>query len=167
MIGLVVLNGASSAGKTSLARALQARFGTPWIFLEEDAFVQNTLDPRFEARSLDDPTLERTLRGYYRSIRAFRSVGFEVVADLGLYTEPIAGAFVEETEGLPKLVVGLHCDPDELDRRERLRGDRPIGLGRNQATTIHHRVRYDLEVDTTDGDLARCVSEFLSLVENR
>jgi chloramphenicol 3-O phosphotransferase len=96
------------------------------------------------------------LRGYYRSICAFLSVGFDVVADLGLYTEAIASAFAEETQSLTRLVVGVHWDLDELDRREQLRGNRPIGLGRNQSAKIHRHVRYDIEVDTSDGDLMRC-----------
>jgi len=153
---LIVLNGASSAGKTSLARTLLKRLNRPWLLLEEDAFVQGTLDDRFQSRSINDPILEQTLRGYYRSLQAFISVGFYVVADLGLYTETIASAFAEETRSLSRLIVGVHCNPEELDRRERLRGNRPIGLGRSQSATIHRHIHYDIEVDTSDGDLIGC-----------
>ena len=156
---LIVLNGASSVGKTSLARTLQSHLEGPWVLMEEDRFVENTLAPFFQSKSLDDPVLEGVLRGYYRSLRAFLSVDFRVIADLGLYTERIAKTFEEETRDLPRLLIGVHCDPDELDRREALRGDRPLGLGRNQATFIHRHVRYDLEVDTTDCDLDRCARE--------
>ncbi len=48
--------------------------------------------------------------------------------------------------------VAVRCDPAEMARRERARGDRPIGLAAAQATTVHRGIAYDVELDTTDLD---------------
>lgn len=63
---------------------------------------------------------------------------------------------------LDVFLVGVHCDPDELDRRERCRGDRRPGEGRAhvEENQIHRLGSYDFEVDTSagvDGGLARTV----------
>jgi chloramphenicol 3-O phosphotransferase len=37
--------------------------------------------------------------------------------------------------GLDVFLIGVHCDPAEIDRRERDRGDRRIGEGRSHVET--------------------------------
>jgi chloramphenicol 3-O phosphotransferase len=45
--------------------------------------------------------------------------------------------------------VGVHCPLDELERRERARGDRRIGDARNDFDTIHEFAIYDIELEST------------------
>jgi chloramphenicol 3-O phosphotransferase len=47
----------------------------------------------------------------------------------------------------------VHCGLEEIDRRERERGDRRIGEGRTHVIVdrIHTFGPYDLDVDTTSG----------------
>ncbi|MEX5707912.1 hypothetical protein AB1484_06240 [Parafrankia sp. FMc6] len=56
-------------------------------------------------------------------------------------------------EGLDVFLVGVHCELAELERRERLRGDRRVGEGRShlEVDLIHAFGPYDLDVDTTGG----------------
>ena len=57
--------------------------------------------------------------------------------------------------------IGLHCPLAELERRERARGDRPIGDARRDFETTHALALYDLELDATDpleGNVARTLS---------
>ncbi len=45
--------------------------------------------------------------------------------------------------------VGVHCEIGELERRERVRGDRRVGEGRSHLEDgVHTWGRYDVEVDT-------------------
>ncbi len=44
--------------------------------------------------------------------------------------------------------VGVMAPLDVLETRERLRGDRMIGLARAQYYTVHFAMTYDLTVDT-------------------
>jgi chloramphenicol 3-O phosphotransferase len=46
-------------------------------------------------------------------------------------------------------LVGVHCPLEELERRERARGDRGVGDARRDLETVHTFCAYDLEVDST------------------
>jgi chloramphenicol 3-O phosphotransferase len=45
--------------------------------------------------------------------------------------------------------VGIHCPLEELEQRERARGNRSIGDARRDFETIHRDALYDLEVEST------------------
>ena len=45
--------------------------------------------------------------------------------------------------------VGVRCDLDELEQRERQRGDRRLGDAKRDFFTVHEHAIYDVEVDTT------------------
>ncbi|RYF98920.1 MAG: chloramphenicol phosphotransferase, partial [Caulobacteraceae bacterium] len=46
-------------------------------------------------------------------------------------------------------IVGLFAPLEVLERRERERGDRELGLARWQFERVHRDVIYDLEIDAT------------------
>jgi chloramphenicol 3-O phosphotransferase len=47
--------------------------------------------------------------------------------------------------------VGIHCPLEELERRERLRGNRRIGEARADFEVTHTFGRYDFECSSIDG----------------
>jgi chloramphenicol 3-O phosphotransferase len=47
-------------------------------------------------------------------------------------------------------LVGLHCPVEELERRERARGDRGVGDARRDALTVHTFTGYDLDLSCLD-----------------
>ncbi len=57
------------------------------------------------------------------------------MSDLALMLEPFDVFF-----------VGLHCELDELVRRETLRADRPVGSAADDFHRVHEGQRYDLEL---------------------
>lgn len=70
---------------------------------------------------------------------------------------------------LDAFLVGVYCDLDELDRRERARGDRRIGEGRShvEEDLIHTFGPYDVEVDTTAGVSATLAESVLNAWRKR
>lgn len=146
---LIILNGASSAGKTVLCKKLQEILAEPYIHLEEDRFVFNTYHDRFLEGERAPEIFRKTMLGYYRSLRAFLSAGHNVLADTGFYTPELLAECVHELAQERVWLIGVHCSVEELERRERARGDRQPGLAKEQATTIHAGVLYDIEVNTT------------------
>jgi chloramphenicol 3-O-phosphotransferase len=58
--------------------------------------------------------------------------------------------YLESLKSYNTLFVGVECELEELEKREKLRGDRPIGLTRKQLEEgIHKNRPYDLIVDTS------------------
>jgi chloramphenicol 3-O phosphotransferase len=164
-VQLIVLNGASSSGKTVLCKKLQEVLSEPYIHLEEDCFVFNTYHDRFLAGDLGPVIFRRTMLGYYRSLKAFLSADQNVLADTGFYSPELLAEFVRELLTERVWLVGVQCDLAELERRERLRGDRQIGLAKEQRLSIHAGVAYDIEVDTSTATVAECAAAIKAMVE--
>lgn len=146
---LILLNGASSAGKTTLCKKLQEVLPDPYIHLEEDRFVFNTYHDRFLDGEWGPEIFRKTMLGYYRSLAAFLSAGHLVLSDTGFYNTDLLHLCVNELKNEKVWLVGVHCSLEELERREQARKDRDPGLARSQYETIHQSVIYDIEVDTS------------------
>jgi len=163
---ILLLNGASSSGKTSLCKELQAVLDAPYIHLEEDRFVYGTYHGRYLQPGIVEQTFSRTMLGYYRSLGAFVSAGHNVLADTGLYSKDLRDVCVTELAPLTVWLVGVRCSLPELERREQARGDRQAGLAREQYETIHADVLYDIEVDTSLLSVNECALQIKALVES-
>jgi len=163
---ILLLNGASSSGKTSLCKELQAVLDAPYIHLEEDRFVYGTYHGRYLQPGIVEQTFARTMLGYYRSLGAFVSAGHNVLADTGLCSKELRDVCVTELASLTVWLVGVRCSLPELERREQARGDRQIGLAREQHETIHADVLYDIEVDTSLLSVNECALQIKALVES-
>jgi len=78
---VILLNGASSSGKTSLAKALLPLLSEPWFRVPVDAI--GALRSPTHARQLDDAEVQEMLRrtrlGYHRVVAALVSAGNDVV----------------------------------------------------------------------------------------
>ena len=136
---IVLLNGASSSGKSSIGQALLGLLPDPWFLFPVDALgaMRSTEHTRVLAPDEVDAMLRRTRLGYHRAVAAVASVGNDVIMDYPL-TEPWRlDDLLDVLEGYDVTLVDVRCSPGELDRRERARGDRPVGLARSQAPFQH------------------------------
>jgi chloramphenicol 3-O phosphotransferase len=166
---VVVLNGASSSGKTSLARALQRllpyhylTFGIDSLIaampLQLDGAAEGLLihpDGRVEV----GPAFLALESAWRRGLAAMARSGVRLVLD-----EVLLGGGEEQRQwnealaGLSVLWVGVHCDPDVIAAREAARGDRVAGMAALQAAYVHQGVAYDLEVDTSRASPEACAA---------
>ena len=150
---IILINGASSSGKSSLARALQARIDAPFFRLTFDHLRDSgALMPLARFRSGEFTWAEyreRFFIGYERALAAFAETGNNLIFDYIIETEAGMARLAGLLAPFDVYFVGVHCDLDELERRELARGDRKAGDARRDAETIHRFARYDLEIDTT------------------
>ncbi|MEO7717382.1 MAG: AAA family ATPase [Capsulimonas sp.] len=163
---IIILNGASSSGKTSLCKELQRALLDPYIHLEEDRFVYGTYHGRYLQPGIVEQTFTKTMLGYYRSIAAFASAGHNVLADTGFYSRDLLSVCVQELAPLRVWLVGVHCSLSELERREAERKDREPGQAREQHSTIHTDALYDIEVDTSAFSLSECALQIKARIES-
>jgi chloramphenicol 3-O-phosphotransferase len=68
---------------------------------------------------------------------------------------------VYDLEARQPLFVGLFCADDELERRERERGDRPTGLASRQAARVHDFCEYNVRLRTDTMSVDQCVAAVL------
>lgn len=180
---VVVLNGTSSAGKTSTALAFQqarSAAGECWIAIGIDDFMAKLpkrwievgawagsfagdgvrLDVDGEHASFHIGELGRRLiLGYRRSVAEIARAGMNVIVDDVALEEYEWTDWSTALEGLPVIWVAVHCDVEVAVRRESERGDRAIGLVRGQVDAVHRFPVYDLELDTTSTPVAGLVQQ--------
>jgi chloramphenicol 3-O phosphotransferase len=184
---IVLLNGASSSGKTTLARALQLRWPSPLLHLGIDTVLQmlpqsyvgmkpsardgiefyNDVDDRGPVvRVRSGPVGDNVQRSFARAVRLLADDGHDLVLDLVLLDRNSVSAYIDALQGHRTYFIGVHCDGAVLEARELARGDRFQNLARAQLRAVHEfRDFYDLEVDTSTrgpNDLASAILDFVA-----
>ena len=87
---------------------------------------------------------------FQRAVACLISSGIDVILDEVLLDGIEDQNRWDEALGdLPVCWVAVRCDPDTAAMREQERGDRPPGIARKQAASVHRGVRYDIELDTS------------------
>ena len=170
---IILLNGASSSGKSTLADSLQTALDQPFLHVSSDLFVAaGMLPPRRDDGGPFDwwhQVRPRFFAGFHRCLPAFALAGNDLIVEHVIEFAGWRAELAVLLADLDVFLVGVHCAPDELDRRERLRGDRRIGEGRAhvEVNGIHTFGPYDFEIDTTAGVTARTTAAVLSAWKRR
>jgi chloramphenicol 3-O phosphotransferase len=150
----VVLNGTSSSGKTTVARAFQER--APGLFLNFSidsilyALPQSAIDRIARGSDIGDLRYPELVRAFYACVRELLRLGHDLVIDHAITARYHVELLREATESHRVLLVGLQCPPEVLRERERQRGDRREGLAEQQHATIHSLLDYDVVIDTSN-----------------
>jgi chloramphenicol 3-O phosphotransferase len=169
---VILLNGVGSAGKSSIAKALQAITAEPFLHVAMDAFldmmparywdhpdgftfetVQQDGKPSVIIRT--GPVGERIMRGMRRAIAAMAQEGNNLIVDDVLIEDEMAN-YAALLGDVTFRTVRVFAPLDVLEARERARGDRLIGLARWQYDRVHRGRRYDLELDTGKATAMEC-----------
>jgi chloramphenicol 3-O phosphotransferase len=169
MTTVIVLNGASSSGKSSIARELQLVLPQPYLHVGVDSLIEAlpTVMPA------DDPGITLGEDGTVSVGSGFRRLEHAWLAGVAAIARDGVGVILDEVflsggesqrkvrdslSGLPVRWVGVHCDVDVAAAREALRVDRVGGMARHQSAVVHEGVAYDIEVDTTHTTAAQCAA---------
>ncbi len=154
---IILLNGISSAGKTSISKVLQQTMNEPYLQVSIDAF-EDMLPDRYKE---EGPFAWQSL--FPKLLTGFHSAGTGAVAALvGLLFIAISLA--------PERVFGgtsathVHCSLEEAKRREQARSDQFTGTAERQFPRVHRHNLYDVEVDTTHTSPEACAEQIRTFV---
>lgn len=183
---IILLNGTSSSGKSSLAKALQNLLNEPHLWCGIDDFIfmlpKAYLNPPlwgqvFEYRWSEAPTPElleihpgplghRLISGMHQSIAALTRNGFSVIADHVLLAPEWLQDCLHTFANFDVLFVGVRCPLEVLEQRERTRRDRTLGQARAQIQAVHAHGPYDIEVDTSVLSPVECAQQIVDYLRN-
>jgi chloramphenicol 3-O phosphotransferase len=180
MATVIILNGVSSVGKTTLAEAIQKTARADFLHLSMDGFIAMLPDGRefapnwfpVEHLQSNEGRLVRIHNGplgkrLLLQMRAFAAEladgGFNVIVDEVCEAAEIE-SYRELLVGHKMHVVKVTANLAEVERRERERGDRLIGLAREQDGRIHTDIEYDQVVDTSVRSSDECATDILSAI---
>lgn len=148
---IIFIHGASSSGKSTLARAVQAKIDLPFWHISIDHLRDSGVLPtaRFKAGDFDWETSRAAcFDGFHHSLAAYASAGNNLILEHILDTHGWLEQLVDLLAPYDVFFVGLHTDLTELNRRETARGDRPVGSAERDFLIIHQGLRYDLELSS-------------------
>ncbi len=167
---VLVLNGTSSSGKSTLAKALQAALPDPWLVVGLDTVVfalpRRYLDQPLWSevfryirgdgategpfRIETGPLGERLVAGLHRSVAGLAHSGLSVIVDHVLLEDAWVDDLRATLDGIDWWLVGVRCPLAVVEQRERDRRDRTIGQAAAQFAVVHEERTYDVEVDTSE-----------------
>ena len=181
MAKVIVLNGTSSAGKSTLAKAVQLVAREPVLHVSMDDFLE-MMPPRYAnhedaflfksvgTEAVPQTAIEtgpygaRLVDGMRRAVAGLADAGLDLIVDDVMLEKGDQAAYREALSGHELFFVGVKCSLDEAERRERARGDRSLGQARWQRERVHRGVTYDLEIHTdaepTDASAQKIVDAF-------
>lgn len=160
---IIVLNGVSSSGKSSLSKEL-VKLLPNYFHLSIDDFdlVIDKMEDRDGGRLIPVPTEYF----FHRTIQMFSDKGVNLIVDQILHNKETLDDFHQTLNDYPVLFVGVHCSKEELSRREKARGDRHSYLAASQLTFVHQQnEKYDVEVNTEDSTIKECAEKILAYVK--
>lgn len=149
---IILLNGASSAGKSTLTRALQQQLEIPFLRFSLDTFMfSGEVLPKLEKSGPFSWAImrQKLFQGYFACLPALAHAGNNLLVDYVLETQDQLDGLVRALGALDVFFVGVHCPLPELERRERARGDRRSGDAKRDFETVHSFCAYDFSVDST------------------
>ncbi len=165
---IVILNGASSSGKTTLLRLLQERLEEPYLDAGIDKFIW-MLPERWLERPLWDDVLglatrageagQRLFSGMHHAIAELSRAGNNVLADHVLVEPTWVTECAALFTGLPAYLIGVRCPLEVLMERERSRRNRTLGQAAAQYPLVHAHGVYDFEVDTARFNPQECAEQ--------
>lgn len=120
----MVLNGPSSAGKSTTAARFMAQMPGPWWHTGMDA-LSAMLTPDEAKRAMCG--VERFVAALHRFVADLTRHGHDVVYETGFLEQAWVEDFQAATQGLPVFPVELVLSLEAVRAREREREDRPEG----------------------------------------
>ncbi|KQW85188.1 AAA family ATPase [Ensifer sp. T173] len=165
---IIFIHGASSSGKSTLARAVQAQIGEPFWHVSIDHIRDSGTLPTERFRRGDFRWQEyraRFFEGFHRSLVAYASAGNNLLLEHILEEPGWASELAMMLQSFDVFFVALHCELQELVRRETLRADRPIGSATDDFHRIHEGQRYDLQLHSgqaVEDNAAQLISAWAS-----
>jgi chloramphenicol 3-O phosphotransferase len=169
---VVFLNGTSSSGKTTIAKALQEKLTEPYMYVSVDDFFhmypEKYLNPTNQNEAIILARLiPAVVSGLHRSVASLAQSGNNILVDHVLQENGWLNECVENWKGLDILFVGVKCPLEIAEQREKERGDRNIGTARYQFERVHAHGLYDIEVDTSVLNVDECATRIMALINDK
>lgn len=184
---VIVLNGPSAVGKSSIMRAFQAKHTEPWLGIGIDNFFVGVLPSKFYLEDKPEHhrvmqgiatqdaqgklfTLhiglqgQKVIKGMHRAIAAYAKAGNNVIVDYIMYDQAWHKDLMTALADIPVITVGVTASLSVIEQREKARGTSPEGHARSMFDTVHQGWKYNCMINTdemTPDQIADKIDEYL------
>lgn len=192
---VIILNGPSAAGKSSLQKAIQEYMNEPYISAGIDNFFNDLLPDEHgslgrkpkgnfkpdDVRSVSSVTVkgkeaialhvgsigQKAVLGMHRAIREYALVGNNIVVDYISYEDSWREDLLDVLQNVPAVFVKVNLPLESLEKREQQRATSPVGHARSHYFQVHQNWKYDLEVDTNELSAEEGARKIIEFMKNR
>jgi chloramphenicol 3-O phosphotransferase len=186
---IIFLNGASSVGKSCIARQIMRQSNRPFIYFSIDHLIDLWMDGKFivfEGESdewfnyqsnpdpagnvvthmVSGPHAEQLHWDMIEALTVLIKKGYDLVIDEVLWNAKIFEKYTEALKHAQSVyLIKVICELIDCERREKKRIDRFQGLARALYWQVYPNCPYyDLEIDTTYASSEQCAKEILEFV---
>lgn len=183
---IIYLNGPSSSGKTTLAKALQHSVEDPFLHVGIDKIIgwmpekindwmggeaplgyswKKSVDasgnPIQEIQA--GPYAKKIGKTFQEVVLALAKMGHRIVIDDVSFGKQQLDEWKKTLEEFQVLWVGVNAPLDVLEQREKERGNRIQGSARGQFHKVHVDASYDLVIDTHQASISENVERIKTL----
>lgn len=184
---IIILNGGSSAGKTTLAQAFQdlmlpqtyllQGIDMFWFSLPPKELDLDRVDPEFyshmsdkhdgkeEFRIVPGPLLDKLMLGRYKAMSVYLRQGFNIIADEVVWKRSWLEEAIKDLLDFDAYFINVHCSDTIGAEREKLRGNRHAGWNRCSARYASKDALYDLSLDTGVSCPEECAAQLRQALE--
>lgn len=182
---VVILNGPSAVGKSSIIKAFQDKQDTLWLGMGIDSLfvgvmaMKYMLDPKYNVMQgfpTEDaggklftlyigPEGQKIIKGMNHAIAAYARAGNNVIVDYITYDPAWITDLQNSLRGIKTIYVGVTASLETIQQREKARGTSPEGHGRSLYESVHKGWDYDLTINTdniTPDDAAKQIIQYLA-----
>ena len=109
---------------------------------------------------------DRFLTAFHSIVAELPKTGFPLILDHVCTSRRWLDQCAQTLQGYRVLHVGVTCQPDELRRRERARGDRKIGIAEEHLATYQDAGPFDVEVNTQTCTPDECADQIIAAMSH-
>ena len=142
---MILLNGPSSAGKSTLSREMQSKLkemGVESVIISIDDYMQT--DPK---ETIYEDDIYEIMPNMNRDVAEAMKQGKTIIVDHAITSERIYDSLMDAAKDGRIFTVKVICDIEVLRKREIERGDRCIGSAEASLEYLWPKEGYDLSID--------------------
>jgi len=162
---VIVIDGPSSSGKTSILQAFHRLAAVQHLSFSIDEFLPILPVGTFEARAGSDSGWIAICRDFHEHLAIAQKANEKMIVEVMLPWPEARQDLFRQLGRAEIYYVQCYCALPELERRERQRGDRRIGLTRSHFERVYAFRGYDLQIDTTVSSPEECAAQILAGAE--
>ena len=163
-LSVILLNGASSSGKSTLARALRQRLRDTKREEYRIVSIDDFLDMTAHEPIYEDDVYEISHLLCQKALDILKS-GDGAIIDHVITSERIYRQLTEALKDYPLITVQVTCPLRELEKREKERGDRSIGSAKASCAYLYPQKGYDLTLNTLELSPEECSEKICALLD--
>ena len=154
---IIILNGVSSSGKTTLAKVIQDQSPIPLYKLDIDDFILMSPE-KFNDYEHNDFSVQYAFASkFFYVVKLYSDLGFNLVVPYMFFkNSDTLQEFKELLNNYPVLIVNMTCPVEELNKRELSRGNRKTGCAEEQLQLLETQFNNSITVDNFENTNEEC-----------